>query len=114
MLYQATKPKEEQTKRKKPQKEAKTDTTKDGDENPRFLIVNIQFWKTLSGFQGEQILPKTTGFFLVTEFFNVKCKCKQEKLRFYVSFPSHQKSFEAKILLENTKCPLYLNGTVYT
>lgn len=85
--------------RKKPQKRGKIDTTKDGDENPRFLIRNILFFKTLSYFQRKQILSKTTGFFLVTEFFNVKCKCKQKKLRFNVSFSAHQKSFEAKILL---------------
>ena len=56
--------------------EAKTDITKDGDENPRFLIFEYSFFRVLSRFQREQILSETPVFFLVTELFNVKCKCK--------------------------------------
>lgn len=70
----------EAQKRKKPQKEAKINTTKYGDDDPRFFdLVIFCFYRGHPAFRGKNPVPNAQ-FFLVTELFNIKSSC------FYRSF----------------------------
>ena len=48
----------------------------------------------------------------IAELMDIKSKSEQEELHFNVPFASEQESAEGVVLLQNSKCTLYLNGAI--
>ena len=61
----------------------------------------------------EQRHAETIVLDSVAEFFDVECKCEQEKLCFGFAFSSCQKTSEPEVLLDHAEGALDLNRSVH-